>query len=50
MWGVTLENSGQTTEAIAAYERAALIEPDNPFVQQKLTALRITAGRDPENR
>src|SRR5439155_217352 len=24
MWGVSLENSGQSTEAVAAYERAAL--------------------------
>ncbi|PYS09493.1 MAG: hypothetical protein DMG15_23755, partial [Acidobacteria bacterium] len=50
MWGVSLENSGQSTEAVAAYERAALIEPDNPFVQQKLNALRTVTGRHLENR
>src|SRR5437870_1410335 len=45
MWGVSLENSGQSTEAVAAYERAALIEPDNQFVQQTLSALRTVTGR-----
>ena len=45
MWGVSLENSGQSTDAIAAYERAALIEPENRFLQQKIDALRKTISR-----
>ena len=45
MWGVSLENSGQSTDAIAAYERAALIEPENRFFQQKIDALRQTISR-----
>ena len=45
MWGVSLENSGQSTDAIAAYERAALIEPENRFFQQKIEALRKTMSR-----
>ena len=45
MWGVSLENSGQSTDAIAAYERAALIEPENRFFQQKIDALRKTISR-----
>ena len=45
MWGVSLENSGQSTDAIAAYERAALIEPENRFFQQKIEALRKTISR-----
>ena len=45
MWGISLENSGQSTDAIAAYERAALIEPENRFFQQKIEALRKTISR-----
>jgi tetratricopeptide (TPR) repeat protein len=45
MWGVSLENSGQSTDAIAAYERAALIEPENRFFHQKIDALRKTISR-----
>jgi len=45
MWGVSLESSGQSTDAIAAYERAALIEPENRFFQQKIEALRKTISR-----
>jgi pentatricopeptide repeat protein len=41
MWGRSLEDSGQTESAISAYERAAWIDPDNVFIKQKLTALRI---------
>ena len=45
MWGVSLENSGQSTDAIAAYERAALIDPENRLFQQKIDALRKTISR-----
>jgi len=45
MWGVSLEKSGQNTDAIAAYERAALIEPENRFFQQKIDALRKPISR-----
>jgi hypothetical protein len=30
---------GEKTKAMAAYDRAALIEPDNVFIQQRLIAL-----------
>src|SRR6185369_12622748 len=40
MWGRSLEDSGQKTSAIAAYERAVLIDPDNKFIQQRLSTLR----------
>jgi tetratricopeptide (TPR) repeat protein len=40
MWGRTLEDTGQKESAISAYERAALIDPKNVFIQQKLNALR----------
>jgi pentatricopeptide repeat protein len=36
MWGQSLEGIGESTSANAAYERAALIDPDNPFIRQKL--------------
>src|SRR5207237_7145549 len=36
MWGRSLEGMGENTSAIAAYERAALIDPDNPYIRQKL--------------
>jgi tetratricopeptide (TPR) repeat protein len=40
MWGRSLEDTGQKTAAIAAYERAALIDPGNVAIQQKLAALK----------
>ena len=40
MWGRSLEATGQGQSAITAYERAALIDPDNVFIKQKLSALR----------
>jgi tetratricopeptide (TPR) repeat protein len=40
MWGRTLEGTGQKESAVGAYERAALIDPKNVFIQQKLNALR----------
>jgi tetratricopeptide (TPR) repeat protein len=40
MWGKSLEALGQTQSAIAAYERAALIDPENVFVTQTLSRLR----------
>jgi len=36
MWGQSLEGMGENTSANAAYERAALIDPDNPYIRQKL--------------
>jgi tetratricopeptide (TPR) repeat protein len=40
MWGRSLEDTGQTKSAVAAFERAALIEPDNAFIKSKLDSLR----------
>jgi tetratricopeptide (TPR) repeat protein len=40
MWGRSLEETGQTQSAISAYERAALIDPKNVFIKQKLSAMR----------
>ncbi len=39
MWGRSLEDSGQTGPAVAAYRRGALIDPDNILIQRKLAAL-----------
>ena len=36
MWGRSLEGIGENTSALAAYQRAALIEPDNLLIQQRL--------------
>jgi tetratricopeptide (TPR) repeat protein len=44
MWALSLEDTGQTTSAISAYERAALIDPDNNFIKQKLSSLTIGRG------
>jgi hypothetical protein len=38
-WGLSLEDIGQTSEAVTAYRRAALIDPQNTLIQQKLKAL-----------
>jgi tetratricopeptide (TPR) repeat protein len=40
MWGRSLEETGNAQSAITAYERAALIDPDNVFIKQKLSALK----------
>jgi tetratricopeptide (TPR) repeat protein len=40
MWAQTLEDTGERESAISAYERAALIDPQNVIIQEKLTALR----------
>jgi cytochrome c-type biogenesis protein CcmH/NrfG len=40
MWGRSLEETGNAQSAIMAYERAALIDPDNVFIKQKLSALK----------
>jgi len=40
MWGRSLEDTGQTKSAVVAFERAALIEPDNAFIKSKLDSLR----------
>jgi tetratricopeptide (TPR) repeat protein len=36
MWGRTLEDTGQKQSAMSAYQRAALIDPNNQAVQAKL--------------
>jgi hypothetical protein len=36
MWGLTLEDTGQKQSAMSAYQRAALIDPNNPAIQAKL--------------
>jgi protein O-mannosyl-transferase len=41
MWGRSLEETGQTQTAITAYEHAALIDPNNVFIKQKLNALGV---------
>jgi tetratricopeptide (TPR) repeat protein len=43
MWGRTLEDNGKTESAVGAYERAAVIDPNNVFIKQRLTALRTGA-------
>jgi tetratricopeptide (TPR) repeat protein len=39
MWGRSLEIIGENARAVTAYDRAALIEPENAFIQQRLSAL-----------
>lgn len=39
MWGLSLEETGQRDSALAAYERAGLIDPANRFIQEKLADL-----------
>jgi tetratricopeptide (TPR) repeat protein len=41
MWGRSLEDTGQTKSAVAAFERAALIDPDNVSIKRKLESLRL---------
>ncbi len=36
MWGLSLEETGQKDSAVAAYERAASIDPANMFIKEKL--------------
>jgi len=40
MWGRSLEETGQTQSAISAYQHAALIDPGNVYIRQKLTSLK----------
>jgi Tfp pilus assembly protein PilF len=40
MWGRSLEDTGQLQSAIGAYEQAALIDPNNTFIKQKLSTLK----------
>jgi tetratricopeptide (TPR) repeat protein len=42
MWGQTLEDTGQTRSAVAAYQRAALIDPTNQSIGVKLRQLTAT--------
>ena len=46
MWGRSLEDSGDNSSAIAAYQRAALIDPDNVFIRQKLASLGTARTED----
>ena len=46
MWGRSLEDSGDSSSAIAAYQRAALIDPDNVFIRQKLASLGTARTED----
>jgi len=48
MWGRSLEDIGNSTTAVAAYQRAALIDPDNPFIRQKLASLGTVRTEDLE--
>jgi len=41
MWGRSLEMMGEKTKAAAVYDRAALIEPENVVIQQRLVALGV---------
>jgi hypothetical protein len=36
MWGRTIEDTGQKQSATSAYQRAALIDPNNQASQAKL--------------
>ncbi len=45
MWGKSLEETGRKDPAIAAYERAAIIDPKNVFIQQKLASLGAATAR-----
>jgi tetratricopeptide (TPR) repeat protein len=47
MWGKSLEETGRPEPAIAAYERAALIDPKNVLIKQKLASLRAGATGTP---
>jgi hypothetical protein len=38
-WGMSLERIGKHTEAADAYRRAALVDPDNEVIQQKLASI-----------
>jgi protein O-mannosyl-transferase len=40
-WGLTLEELGNKKDAIRAYERAALIDPQNNLINNKVAALRV---------
>jgi len=46
MWGRSLEDIGDTASAIAAYQRAALIDPDNVYIRQKLTSVGTARTED----
>jgi protein O-mannosyl-transferase len=47
MWGKSLEETGQKVPAIAAYEKAALIDPKNVLIKQKLESLGAGATSTP---
>jgi tetratricopeptide (TPR) repeat protein len=39
MWGRSLEMMGENARAVMTYDRAALIEPENMFIQKRRSAL-----------
>jgi protein O-mannosyl-transferase len=45
MWGRSLEDTGRKDSAIAAYERGALIDPDNVLIRQRLESLGAAGGQ-----
>jgi tetratricopeptide (TPR) repeat protein len=47
MWGKSLEETGQQETAIAAYEKAALIDPKNTLIKQKLESMGASTTRTP---
>jgi tetratricopeptide (TPR) repeat protein len=47
MWGKSLEQTGRPETAISAYERAALIDPQNNLIKQKLASLGANPARTP---
>lgn len=47
MWAKSLEEMGRTVPAIAAYERAALVDPKNALIKQKLTSLGARTATTP---
>jgi tetratricopeptide (TPR) repeat protein len=47
MWGQSLEELGRTGAAIAAYQRASLIDPKNVLIKERLQSLGAGAGETP---
>jgi hypothetical protein len=47
-WGLSLEESGRKQDAVFAYERASMIDPQNNLIKDKLAAL-ISAPDSPSH-
>ena len=45
-WALLLERTGRASEALAAYRRAALVDPGDSKIQQKLASLASPVSRD----